>query len=115
MKIVSDVAESAKTYDTSNEDQKIIIPSNDELLEYADLNRNITFIETPRELDFKLQRVKGFAAQVFGHKNNIDQVKWPNINSKIGIISSGKSYNDVREALRWLGIDKVKAKELGIC
>ena len=115
MKIVSDVAESAKTYDTSNENQKIIIPSNDELLEYADLNRNITFIETPRELDFKLQRVKGFAAQVFGHKNNIDQVKWPNINSKIGIISSGKSYNDVREALRWLGIDKVKAKELGIC
>ena len=115
MKIVSDVAESAKTYDTSNEDQKIIIPSNDELLEYADLNRNITFIETPRELDFKLQRVKGFAAQVFGHKNNIDQVKWPNINSKIGIISSGKSYNDVREALRWLGIDKAKAKELGIC
>ena len=115
MKIVSDVAESAKTYDTSHENQKIIIPSNDELLEYADLNRNITFMETPRELDFKLQRVKGFAAQVFGHKNNIDQVKWPNINSKIGIISSGKSYNDVREALRWLGIDKIKAKELGIC
>ena len=83
MKIVSDVADSSKTYDTSNEDNKIIIPSDDELLEYAELNRNITFQETPRELDFKLQRVKGFAAQVFGHKNNIDQVKWPNSNSKI--------------------------------
>ena len=70
------------------EDKKIIIPSNDDLLEYAELNRNITFKETPRELDFKLQRVKGFAAQVFGHKNNIDQVKWPNINSKISCVSS---------------------------
>ena len=48
-------------------------------------------------------------------KNNLDQVKWPNQNSKIGIVSSGKSYNDVREALRWLNIDKNKAKELGIC
>ena len=115
MKMVSDVADSSKTYDTANEDKKIIIPSNDDLMEYAELNRNITFKETPRELDFKLQRVKGFAAQVFGHKNNIDQVKWPNMGSKIGIISSGKSYNDVREALRWLGIDKEKAKELGIC
>ena len=115
MKIISDVADSAKTYDTSNENKKIIIPSDEDLLEYAELNRNISFNESPRELDFKLQRVKGFAAQVFGHKNNIDQVKWPNRNSKIGIISSGKSYNDVREALRWLGIDKEKAKELGIC
>ena len=115
MKMVSDVADSSKTYDIANEDKNIVIPSNDDLLEYAELNRNITFKETPRELDFKLQRVKGFAAQVFGHKNNIDQVKWPNINSKIGVISSGKSYNDVREALRWLGIDKEKAKELGIC
>ncbi len=115
MKIVSDVADSAKTYDTSIESRKIIIPSDEDLLEYTELNRNISFNETPRELDFKLQRVKGFAAQVFGYKNKIDQVKWPNNNSKIGIISSGKSYNDVREALRWLGIDKAKAEDLGVC
>ena len=115
MKMVSDVADSSKTYEIALENKEIIIPTNDDLLEYAELNRNISFNESPRDLDFKLQRVKGFAAQVFSNKNNLDQVKWPNQNSKIGIVSSGKSYNDVREALRWLNIDKSKAKELGIC
>ena len=40
---------------------------------------------------------------------------WKSGNSKMGIITAGKSYNDVREALRWLDIDETKAKELGIC
>ena len=115
MKIVSDVADSAKTYEVYNENKEIIIPTEEDLLEYKELNRNINFSDTPRDLDYKLQRVKGYAAQIFGYKNNIDQVKWPNRNSKIGIISSGKSYNDVREALRWLNIDKQKAADLGIC
>ena len=35
-------------------------------------------------------------------------------NAKIGIITSGKSYSDVREALRWLNIDENSAKDLGI-
>jgi|TARA_B110000438_G_scaffold87582_1_gene87072 indolepyruvate ferredoxin oxidoreductase len=115
MKIVTDVADSAKTYEVSNENKKIIIPTEDDLNEYREINRNISFHDSPRELDFKLQRSKGFAAQVFGYKNNLDEVKWPNKNCKIGIITSGKSYNDVREALRWLNIDKEKAEKLGIC
>ena len=68
MKMVSDVADSSKTYEIALEDNKIVIPTNDDLLEYAELNRNISFNESPRDLDFKLQRVKGFAAQVFSNK-----------------------------------------------
>ncbi|HJM15663.1 MAG TPA: indolepyruvate ferredoxin oxidoreductase family protein [SAR86 cluster bacterium] len=115
MKIVTEVADSAKTYEINNEKKAIYIPSQDDLNEYREINRNISFYDSPRDLDFKLQRSKGLAAQVFGFKNNIDEVKWPNLNSKIGLITSGKSYNDVREALRWLDIDKEKAKGMGIC
>ena len=114
-KIVSDVADSGKTYDTSIEQAEILIPSQDFMNEYADLTRNIIYTDTPREQDFRLQRVKGFAAQEFARLNKIDRVIWKEENSKLGIITTGKSYNDVREALRWLNIDEQKAKELGLC
>ena len=94
---------------------EILIPSQDFMNEYADLTRNIIYTDTPREQDFRLQRVKGFAAQEFARLNKIDRVIWKEENSKLGIVTTGKSYNDVREALRWLNIDEQKAKELGLC
>ena len=114
LKIVSDVADSGRTYDTSIENEEIIIPSGAFLGEYKDLPRNILYTDTPREQDFRLQRAKGFAAQEFVRANQIDRVIWKNKNAKFGIISAGKSYNDVLEAFRWLGIDEEKAKSMGI-
>ena len=114
-KIVSDVADSGKRYDTALEKFPIIIPDESFLGEYKDLPRNILYSDTPREQDYRLQRAKGFAAQEFVRANNIDVSMWKSGNSKMGIITAGKSYNDVREALRWLDIDETKAKELGIC
>lgn len=114
-KIVSDVADSGKRYDSEIEKIPIIIPSDQSLGEYKDLPRNILFEDTPRDQDFRLQRAKGFAAQEFVRANKIDRSIWKDANSKMGIITAGKSYNDVREALRWLGIDEARAKELGLC
>ena len=114
-KIVSDVADSGTRYDTAIEKLPIIIPSEEFLGEYKDLERNILFEDTPRDQDYRLQRAKGFAAQEFVRANNIDQSIWKDNTSKLGIITAGKSYNDVREALKWLKIDEAKAKELGLC
>ena len=114
-KIVSDVADSGKRYDTAVETSPIIIPSENFLGEYKDLPRNILYSDTPRDQDYRLQRAKGFAAQEFVRANNIDKSMWKDRNSKMGIITAGKSYNDVREALRWLKIDEEKAKALGLC
>ena len=114
-KIVSDVADSGKRYDTEIENSPIIIPSENFLGEYKDLPRNILYTDTPREQDYRLQRAKGFAAQEFVRANKIDVPLWKDSNSKMGIITAGKSYNDVREALRWLNINEEKARELGIC
>ena len=114
-KIVSDVADSGKRYDVEVEQSPIIIPNEEFLGEYRDLSRNILYSDTPREQDYRLQRSKGFAAQEFVRANNIDYSIWKNDESRLGIITSGKSYNDVREALRWLGIDESRAKKLGLC
>ena len=114
-KIVSDVADSGKRYDVGVEQSPIIIPNEEFLGEYRDLSRNILYSDTPREQDYRLQRSKGFAAQEFVRANNIDCSIWKSDESRLGIITSGKSYNDVREALRWLGIDESRAKKLGLC
>ena len=114
MKIVSDVADAAMVYNTALEKANIIIPSADYFGEYAELSRNIYYKDTPRDQDHRLQRVKGFAAQAFGRVNAIDKTIWKGANTKIGIITSGKSYSDVREALRWLNIDEHSANDLGI-
>ena len=114
MKIVSDVADAAMVYDTDLEKANIIIPSKDFFGEYAELSRNIYYKDNPRDQDHRLQRVKGFAAQAFGRVNGIDKTIWKGPKTKIGIITSGKSYNDVREALRWLNIDESSANDLGV-
>ena len=114
MKIVSDVADAAMVYNTALEKANIIIPSADYFGEYAELSRNIYYKDTPRDQDHRLQRVKGFAAQAFGRVNAIDKTIWKGPNTKIGIITSGKSYSDVREALRWLNIDEHSAIDFGI-
>jgi len=114
MKIVSDVADAAMVYNTALEKANFIIPSADYFGEYAELSRNIYYKDTPRDQDHRLQRVKGFAAQAFGRVNAIDKTIWKGPNTKIGIITSGKSYSDVREALRWLNIDEHSANDLGI-
>ena len=114
MKIVSDVADAAMVYNTTLEKANIIIPTADFFGEYAELSRNIYYKDSPRDQDHRLQRVKGFAAQAFGRVNAIDKTIWKGPNTKIGIITSGKSYSDVREALRWLNIDEHSANDLGI-
>lgn len=114
MKVVSDVADAAMVYNTELEKKEIIIPTEDYFGEYAEVSRNIYYKDTPRNQDHRLQRIKGFAAQAFGRANHIDQTIWKGPKTKIGIITSGKSFGDVREALRWLNIDETSANDLGV-
>jgi len=67
------------------------------------------FAMEARLLDFKLPAVTAFA-----RRNPIDRVIYPRDGARIGIVTSGKAYSDVREALEELGIDERRARQLGI-
>lgn len=54
------------------------------------------------------------AVLAFARANPIDRMEWGNSQARFGIVTTGKSHLDVLEALRLLGIDKARAKELGI-
>lgn len=70
------------------------------------------FFPVPQErrlLEFKLP-----AAQAFVRANQLDKVILDSERRSLGIVTAGKAYLDVRQALRELGIDDRRARELGI-
>ena len=62
----------------------------------------------------RLQNVKLPAVKAFARANKIDQVVMGDGKAKIGIVSAGKAYLDLMQALAELGIDDARAEELGI-
>ena len=71
-------------------------------------NDSFTFHEL-RSRKYKLP-----AALAFGRANNVNKVTCAAPKKKIGIVSMGKTWLHVNQALQDLGIDQTKAKSLGI-
>ncbi|MFC3050882.1 indolepyruvate ferredoxin oxidoreductase family protein [Kordiimonas pumila] len=110
-KATGETVETTCTVDLSCEQREIIIPTDFEMPEGG---LNIRWPDVWREQDWRLQRYKGFAAQAFARANKIDQIIWDCPKPKFGIITSGKSYQDVRQALYELGITREVATEIGL-
>ena len=112
-KVTSDTAEGAGVVDLSREKRKILIPGDDEF-EMPEGGVHIRPADVWRDQDFRLQRYKLFAALAFAKKNNIDRIVWDSSKPRFGIITSGKTYGDVRQALYELGIDEEVAEKIGL-
>ncbi len=74
----------------------------------------IRWPDTPLQQEMRLQRYKVYAAVAYARRNGINRVVIDSPAPRLGIISSGKSYLDVREALTLLGIDEAHAAEIGL-
>lgn len=61
-----------------------------------------------------LHRYKLPAVMAYVRANKLDQIIWKPQSKRLGIITCGKSYLDVRQALSDLGIDEIRARDLGI-
>lgn len=112
-KVTSETAETTATVDLSGERRSILLPDDTEF-EMPVGGLNIRANDHWREQDFRLQRYKVFAAMAFAKKNNIDQTIMNSSKPRFGIITSGKSYGDVRQALFELGIDRQVAEKIGL-
>jgi indolepyruvate ferredoxin oxidoreductase len=75
---------------------------------------NIRWPDPFLEQELRLQRHKVYAALAFARANRIDRVVIDSPKPRFGIIASGKSYLDVRQALDDLGIDDQLAADIGI-
>ncbi|MCD8496876.1 MAG: indolepyruvate ferredoxin oxidoreductase family protein [Alphaproteobacteria bacterium] len=99
--------------DLSVENREILIPTDKEY-QMPPGGLHIRMNEKPRDVDWRLQNYKLFACHAFARKNKIDRTVLDAPKPRFGIITSGKSYGDVRQALVELGITDDVAKKIGI-
>ena len=66
------------------------------------------------EQEHRLHNYKLKAVQAFARANKIDKLIIESPEAKLGIVTTGKSYLDVRQALEDLGITEEKAATIGI-
>ena len=75
---------------------------------------NIRWPDTPQEQEQRLHEFKLPAVLEFARANTLDKIVMDAPGARFGIITTGKSYLDVRAALAELGIDGTEAKRLGL-
>ncbi len=72
------------------------------------------FPDTPLAQEERLHRYKLFAVVAFARANKLDRVVIDSPKPRLGIVTTGKSYLDVRQALDDLGITDELAAEIGL-
>ncbi|MGI9479060.1 MAG: indolepyruvate ferredoxin oxidoreductase family protein [Hyphomicrobiaceae bacterium] len=114
LKCVKDNIESTATVDGNPDRVTVVLPGDDEFsMPEGGLSirgEEHASIREARLFDYKMDAVRAFV-----RKNDINRIITSGgPNAKIGIVSTGKSYLDVREALDILGLDEVGCNEQGI-
>jgi indolepyruvate ferredoxin oxidoreductase len=112
LKSMHETVESTAVIDGSVERVKIVIPEDFQMPEGG---LNIRLRDTILGQEARLHDYKRDAMLAFVRANKLNKyITSGGRKPKIGVITVGKSYLDVRQALDELGIDEVKCNDLGI-
>lgn len=112
LKCVKDTIESTSVVDGRPDRVTINAPDDFDLPEGG---LNIRVSDPPLAQESRLHNFKLDAVRAFARANTLDQTVFAGGKApKIGIVSAGKSYLDVRQALDELDIDEVAAAKLGL-
>ncbi len=75
---------------------------------------HIRWPDNPLDQEERLNKYKIYAAREFARVNHLNHVVIDSPQARLGIMTTGKSYLDVLQALEDLGIDERKAGEIGL-
>ena len=112
LKCMHETVESTGVVDAGLDRLKIVTPSDFRMPEGG---LNIRLVDTILGQEARLHDYKRDAMLAFIRANKLNKViTTGGRNPKIGVITTGKAYLDVRQALDELGIDEVKCNDLGL-
>jgi len=121
LKCMHETVESTAVIDGSLDRVKIVVPQDGfdlgdgRYFTMPEGGLNIRLGDTVLGMEARLHDYKRDAMLAFVRANKINRtITSGGRNPKIGIITTGKSYLDVRQALDELGIDEVRCNDLGI-
>ncbi len=110
-KCVTDVVESGASVVVDPERVQVRIPA-DFALPPGGLN--IRWPDGILEQEARLLDYKVYAALAYARANGLDRIVWDSPRARLGIVTTGKSYGDVMEALSSLGLTKEIGEAIGI-
>jgi indolepyruvate ferredoxin oxidoreductase len=111
MKCVTDVVESSASVDIDPHRTQIILPSDFEMPEGG---LNIRWPDPPLVQEARLLDYKWYAGLAYVRANKLDRIEIDSPHARFGIITGGKAYLDVRQALTDLGLDDETCSRIGI-
>src|SRR6202020_3672567 len=111
MKVITETVETTAEIDLTDEMKPFIIPPD---FEMPPGGLNLRWPDDRFDQDRRLQDYKGFAAIAFARANKVNRITMDSPNARFGIMASGKSYEDIRQALRELGITPEVAAKIGL-
>ncbi len=111
MKVITETVETTAEIDLSDEMKPFIIPPD---FEMPPGGLNLRWPDDRFDQDRRLQDYKGFAAIAFARANKVNRITMDSPNARFGIMASGKSYEDIRQALRELGVTPEVAAKIGL-
>ena len=111
-KTISETVESAAGVSLPPVDREILLPSDFPL---PPDGLNIRAGDNALAQEERLHGPKMAAVLAFARANKLDRVVLDSPKRRLGIVTVGKSYLDVRQALDDLAIDAARAAEIGLC
>ena len=111
MKVITETVETTAEIDLTDEMTPFVIPTD---FEMPPGGLNLRWPDDRYAQDLRLQDYKGYAAIAFARANKINRITMDSPNARYGIMASGKSYEDIRQALRELGITEEVAAKIGL-
>ena len=111
LKAITENMDSAISADIDPERIHIITP--DEFVMPKD-GVHARWPDKPLEQERRLNKFKIYAAREFARVNKINRIVLDSPRARFGIVTSGKAYLDVMQALEDIGIDQAAANEIGL-
>jgi indolepyruvate ferredoxin oxidoreductase len=111
LKAITENMDSAISADIDSDRIDIIIP---EAFELPADGVHARWPDKPLEQELRLNKYKIYAAREFARVNRLNRVVQDSPNARFGIITSGKAYLDVMQALEDMGITEAIGAQIGI-
>lgn len=110
LKIITEVADSTRSVLANELDFTFVHPS----IKAPAIGLHNRWPEMPLEQETRQQDYRLPAVHAYVRANNLDRVILKRPDARIGFIASGKSWMDLLEALRLLGLDEPRLARLGV-
>ena len=111
MKTIQEIVESSSSVFVDPDRVNIILPED---FQMPPGGLHIRWPDPPLEQEARLMDYKWYAALAYIRANKLNHTVIDSPNARLGLIASGKSWNDTRQALNDLGLDDETCRRIGI-